>query len=483
MKKILTKICLFILGVALVVSPFSIFMIVANSQPHIYSKTYYAALVDKVHNLRSHKNDKKIILVGGSNVAFGFNSKLIEEEFPEYKVVNFGLYAMLGTKIMMDLALDYVNEGDMVFISPEINSQSTSLFFDGESTLKALEDDMSIIQSLPKDNRDNVIGNYFEFVTNRGKQDGIIDPGKTVYRRNNFNEYGDVHYEGKDSNGVLFQDGNRMAVHYDPGMMIDYSYSIDQSFIDYINEYNNSIKKKNAKMFYAFSPVNELAVKDKVETPIDYYWSLRRSLSCDVIGNPIEYIMDPHYFYDSNFHLNNNGAKYRSLLFMNDIKRDVLKLNKIEPFDIPPKPDYPEQDAYVDNGFSGYYDYELVNDDYVITAVKENYRNLTTLTTPTIYNEKPVRVITRNAFNGCNDVESIIITDNIAVLENGSFNGTPKLTSIYLTQLHPSNLIVDYQKGLFEEKKDVTIYVPASALSEYQADYNWTNYSELLKGY
>ena len=483
MKKVLTKICLFVLGVLLVLTPFGIFFLVANSQPHIYSKTYYAALVDKVQRLDSLKNEKKIILIGGSNVAFGFNSQLIEEEFPEYKVVNFGLYAMLGTKIMMDLALSSVNEGDMVFISPEINPQSTSLYFDPTSTLKAIEDNMDIMNRLPKDNKNSVIGSYFDFVVSKSKLDQAIDPGETVYRRNNFNEYGDVQYASRDSNGVLFQDRNRMPVHYDPGMIIDYSYSIDRSFTNYINNFGSFVKKKKAKLFYAFSPVNELAIKDKTEAPIEYYWALRQSLSCDVIGNPIEYIIDPHYFYDSNFHLNNSGAIFRTLLFINDIKRDVLKLSKIESYDVSPKPDYPEQDTYIDNGFSDYYDYESVNDDYAIVSVKNDYRNLVTLTTPTIYNERPVRIVSRNAFDGCYNVESIIITDNIAVIENGSFNGTPHLNAIYLTQLHPSDIIVDYQKGLFEDNKDVFIYVPASALSEYQADYNWSNYSELLKGY
>ena len=186
----------------MVLSPFGVFVLYGSNQPHIYSKTYYAALVDKVNYLESVKTEKKIILVGGSNVAFGFNSELLENEFPEYKVVNFGLYAMLGTKIMMDLALDYINDGDLVFVIPEINSQSTSLYFNAESTLKALEDDMNIIKKLPKDNRDAVIGSYFDFVKERKKIKEVIIP-KGVYQRDNFNQYGDVFYEEVDETKLL----------------------------------------------------------------------------------------------------------------------------------------------------------------------------------------------------------------------------------------------------------------------------------------
>lgn len=483
MKKILIKICLFILGVALVVSPFGIFMIVANSQPHIYSKTYYAALVDKVHNLRSHKNDKKIILVGGSNVAFGFNSKLIEEEFSEYKVVNFGLYAMLGTKIMMDLALESVNEGDMVFISPEINSQSTSLFFDGESTLKALEDDMSIIQSLPKDNRDNVIGNYFEFVINRGKQDGVIEPSG-VYQRQNFNAYGDISYSELDENGIAYRSRNRMALHYDPTMMVDYSYTVDQTFYDYVNSYNNLITKKSAKLYYSFSPVNDKSVTNK-ESVNDYYWSIRKNLACDVVGNPIDYIIDSHYFYDSNFHLNDAGAIYRSYLFVQDVYRDILKTSKSPSFDIPDEP------PYVDEGSSGEdsetakcFKYEDYEDSLIISKVQSDYLDEDNIVLPEYANGKRVVGIGKDAFKGCTTINNIVIPNNIKILMDGCFGNCASLTKVYIETYEPDDIIVSYTGSMIEGvTESFKIYIHNESYDLFIANYYWANYSSYFERY
>ena len=60
---------------------------------------------------------KKIVIVGGSSVAFGFDSQKIEQAFPGYKVVNFGLYADLGTKVMLDLSEDHISEGDIVIVA------------------------------------------------------------------------------------------------------------------------------------------------------------------------------------------------------------------------------------------------------------------------------------------------------------------------------------------------------------------------------
>ena len=152
MIKTLKRIIIFVLAVIAIILPFGVFALVFSVQPHIYSKTYYAALVDKVNYLESVKGKKKIILIGGSNVAFGFDSKTLEKTFPDYKAVNFGLYAMLGTKIMLDLAIDSVGKGDIVFIIPEISEQSMSLYFNPISTLKAVEDNFNIINKLPKEN-------------------------------------------------------------------------------------------------------------------------------------------------------------------------------------------------------------------------------------------------------------------------------------------------------------------------------------------
>lgn len=483
MKKFLVKISLFILGIALAFTPFGIFMLVGHSQPHIYSKTYYAALVDKVHYLESIKNEKKIILVGGSNVAFGFNSKLIEGEFPEYKVVNFGLYAMLGTKIMMDLALEYVGPEDMVFLSPEINTQSTSLYFDPLSTLKATEDDESIIFKLPKDNRESTIGKYFSFVKERGEYNSPIEPSG-VYQRKNFNKYGDINYSETDFEGILYRSRNRMILHYDPTMMVDYSYSIDQSFFDYVNEFNEAINKKQAKLYYTFSPVNDLSVIDQ-EKASNYYWNIREKLACQTIGNPNEYIIDPHYFYDSNFHLNDSGAIYRTYYFVKDIYRDIYLKSQLPKFDIPEKPSYVEIDPgdVDDDPNVVYFNLKEEESGYVVTGLKDNALDYEELRLPEVYDHKYVIGISPYAFEGSH-LKRITIPNSYRFFENKAFDNCLSLTRVYLETITPSNLVVDYLGGLLNNiSNEFKFMVPIQSLNSYKVDYNWQFYREYLLGY
>lgn len=483
MKKVITKILLFVIGVSLVLSPFVIFSIAANSQAHVYQNTYYAALVDKVHNLQRLKNEKKIVLVGGSNVAFGFNSELLEKEFPEYKVVNFGLYAMLGTKIMMDLAIDYIHEGDMVIVIPEINPQSTSLFFDPDSTLKALEDDMNIIWSLPKDNRESAFGAYFNFVAERSKQSKVIEPSG-VYQRKNFNKYGDISYTELDGNGILYRAANRMTLHYDPTMMVDYSYTIDTSFFDYLNTYNETILKKKAHLYYSFSPVNEKSA-EKIESLSDYYWQLRTNLACNVIGNPSEYLIDPHYFYDSNFHLNDAGAIYRSYLLAQDIYRDIYKTADKPGFSIPEKPSYADEgDAGEDSETANYFTYTEYEDSLLISGISAEHVDDETIDIPAVAKGKKVVGIAENAFKACTNINNLVIPSTIAILMDGCFGNAPSLTRVVIETRNPSDIIVSYTGSMTRGvSEDFKIYIHREFFTDFATDYYWGAYSSFFVGY
>ena len=70
--------------------------------PDAYSETFLGELGEKYRLLKNTDNPK-IVIIGGSSVAFGIDSAEIEGA-TGMKVVNFGLYATLGTKLMTDLA-------------------------------------------------------------------------------------------------------------------------------------------------------------------------------------------------------------------------------------------------------------------------------------------------------------------------------------------------------------------------------------------
>lgn len=491
MKKCVNKIVIFILGVLFILTPFLSLFIYGENQINIYSETYYAALVDKVNLLEKHKNDKKIILIGGSNVAFGFDSKLIEEEFPEYKVINFGLYAALGTKLMVDLSKNYINENDMVFVIPEISSQSMSLYFNPMNTLKAIEEKKEIFSYLEEENKKQVFYSYFDFIFERGKySEKIVSSG--VYQRKNFNSYGDIYYTEKDGDNQLLRSMNRMGnLHHDPSMLIDFSFEIDFKFIEYLNDFYEFVCSKNANVYYAFCPVNDLATTKQDEELekecVDFYWKIKKTLKMDVIGNPLEYLMDSHYFYDSNFHLNDSGAIARTYLFIQDIYREIFMNTNRPKFDLPEKPDYPKVSVEGEDSLTvGCFNYKDNGDSYSIVNIKEEFMQLPEIVVPIVKDKKPIIGIEKEAFKNSNLEKIVIPSLGInTYFSNGAFDCCSNLKEIYLEEMNPGNINVSYTGELFSENtsENLKIYVPRDSLELYKSDYFWSVYSNKLEAY
>ena len=131
-----TKI-LAILACIAILLPFLVIGGVVFALPSQYDKTFLGALRDKYDRLTSLE-EPKIVIIGGSSTAFGLDSGMIGEH-TGMPVVNFGLYASLGTKAMIDLARRHIGEGDIVVLAPEMDPQTLSLYFNEESMWQALD--------------------------------------------------------------------------------------------------------------------------------------------------------------------------------------------------------------------------------------------------------------------------------------------------------------------------------------------------------
>ena len=79
----------------------------------------HAAAIDKERLLRDAPSPR-VVLVGGSAMAFGVDSEALAEDLGgDYRVVNMGLHAGLGLDFLLNETLDGLREGDVVVISPE----------------------------------------------------------------------------------------------------------------------------------------------------------------------------------------------------------------------------------------------------------------------------------------------------------------------------------------------------------------------------
>ncbi len=135
------------------------FLICGFGLPVQFGDTFMGELKSKYERLKE-TSGKRIVLVGGSGVAFDCDSALMDDFFPSYEIVNFGMYAGLGTKAVMDLSENYIHEGDIVILSPEQSEQTFSDYFNGEYMWQAADGAFGMLRDLKSENFEAMLGNF-----------------------------------------------------------------------------------------------------------------------------------------------------------------------------------------------------------------------------------------------------------------------------------------------------------------------------------
>ena len=442
----------------------------------VYGQTFLGELAPKFDRLNGIE-EPKIIIVGGSNVAFGLDSQLLSRHVG-MPVVNFGLYATLGTKLMMDVSKSNINPGDIIVLAPEMDEQTLSLYFNAEAALQGMESDWSMLRHIPEENRADLMGGVYEYVTAKIKylREGVLDPAG-VYNRDSFNEYGDIVYP---------RPHNTMLLGYDPNMTIRLTPAlVDPEFARYVNDYTAYCEALGATVYFSFPPMNASATEASTteDTLFDFSSYLYNTLDCKVIGNVNDYIIEENYFYDSNFHLNDSGVILRTSLLAHDINRarGIPAQIAISVPEAPPRPVTEAIRTEADALLSTYFTYVEYGGGYAVSGVSEEGRKLSALTLPGTYDGKAVLAIERGAFAGCDKLLKLTLSQNTAQLMDGAFADCPNLKMVCLPHGSPEGISVG--NGLMEDAAgDIKLVLGSrEAFEAFVADYFWSQYGQYME--
>lgn len=459
--------------------------------PSVYDETFIGELGDK-YELLKETDEPKIVIIGGSSVAFGIDSALIEEKLG-MKVVNFGLYANLGTKLMLDLSKANINEGDIVIIAPEMSEQTLSLYFNSETAMQAIDGNPSMLRYIDKDNYEALIGASWKLAYEKVNYlvSGTRPENSGAYKKENFNEYGDNVFDRPYNE--MTETTNVINLSF----RTDYTDSAEteyEEFIAYINKYVSFAERKGATVYYSMCPMNEAALGEKNNDDViyGYYRNLVNSLDCRVISNVNDYIMDEGYFFDSEFHLNNAGVTVRTVKLIDDIKRERDIYTVTVPKDeLPAAPGFkPAEIKGEDKGEDPYFLMEEIEGKsgkyYKIVGVTEEGRRQSSLTVPDIVNGLPVSVIGANAFNGCDALTELMIGKNINAIQGMALNGAVSLKALILPDgTEPGDISVPNRtsESLITDGEccsELKIYVDEDKYGVFAGDYFWGDYGGYL---
>lgn len=469
MKKTLLCSCALLIA-ALILLP-TILLLSAFALPAQYAQTFLGEMPDKLRLLESTPG-KRIVIIGGSSVPFALNSALLEEQLPEYRTVDFGMYADMGTVVMLDWAKSEIHPGDLFIIAPEQNAQALSCYVGGENIWQASDGNFRQLSMLPSRRWEALAAAFPAFA---GKKLGYSLVGtpepEGVYAKSSFNPYGDIDYPDRVYN-ILFQG-------YDPNNTILFSHDvIAQDFIDELNDFAREVYAQGGKVLYHFSPMNAAALAPSTTQADvdDYYDYIQNQLLFPILGDPNRCILDSGWFYDSNFHLNASGATVFTKLMAEDIK---LYLEDTSPTDIslPAMPVPPAALTQGDNSDAGLFTYRWENGGWVAEGLTDGGRTKTELVVPTHYQGELVTGIDRDLFAGNTTIVQITLQPNVRTLYDGMFRGCSRLQKLILTGEQPSDYAVG--NGLMDGARFM-IYVPDCAVNNYRRNYFWQTYDAYL---
>ena len=401
------------------------FLICGFGLPVQFGDTFMGELKSKYERLKE-TSGKRIVLVGGSGVAFDCDSALMDDFFPSYEIVNFGMYAGLGTKAVMDLSENYIHEGDIVILSPEQSEQTFSDYFNGEYMWQAADGAFGMLRDLKSENFEAMLGNFPRFALEKLNyvMKGQKPQTDSIYQKKSFNTYGDIELDTCREN--ILPNG------YDVNQKVRFTEDVVQpEFMDYMNDWAKRLEKKGAVVWYRYCPVNKLSVED-MDDLAAYDVFLRQKLDFPVIGNPENSLMEAEWFFDTNFHLNQPGKEVNTMQLIRDMKA-MLGDDRAVTVELPEKP---------------HRTWGEVSAETRIWTAKDS-----------------------ETYQG---EETIVIPENVTQIEDYAFSNCAGLKQIVLEQKDPSKCIVGQH---LLDGTGAEILVPQMSVDSYKRNYFWSVYA------
>ena len=320
LKRIITYLVTIIL---LVLSPILILVGLIYTYPDYHAYAYSRAIQVQYNYLKETQGEERIIFVGTSSLTYGIDAQTVQDALGK-TIVTFGNYGAMGNVAMLDWCEDLIQEGDIVIYMYDIYDAAMRVYFSADITLEGIYRNVEMFNKLSLENKTKVLSVLPQYLYNnissyREKQTipKYADINAPAFTLLNFNEKGWYSY---------YRSGNIMALGYEPDSVTWISpLLVKEEFTSEVNEWASSLKKKGAQVYFSYGPVNDLSRhKLSTDTLIDKFMEeWEKQIGITSINDMKDCYLPSSYFYDGNFHLNSEGAKYFTSYMIRNIETQL----------------------------------------------------------------------------------------------------------------------------------------------------------------
>ena len=278
---------------------------------------YLSSLIDKRERLASLEKPR-LIFVGGSNLMFGIDSQYIEKE-TDCAVVNMGVNAALGLDFILADIESKISTDDLIVLSLEYGFFLEDLA-EAPSLWHALEAAPENIRALGLCKIPWMLDNGLYPIRQVARRPFVGRPEMDdLYTRENVNDWGDIAHRPERYN-------KRIGL---PRPIKEEEVALDRA-IARITLFRERAAKRGAKVVMLYPYLPESYIEDRS----GLYNSVHHALSKEcfmVIGKPEEASLHDKYFYDTYYHLTEEGSAIRSERVAEQLKPIVRLMTHKQP--------------------------------------------------------------------------------------------------------------------------------------------------------
>lgn len=311
------------LGITLIMTFLLLFLTVYGvicEKKDVFSSSYQSLIQDKYRILKQ-TNEPKLILVGGSNLAFGLNQSMLEEE-TGYKVASLGLHGGFGQLFPSELAKENINAGDVVLLAYEY-TWLEDIGFDHLGTdmvMSGIDHHVSMYKHIPLRKWPSFLGYLFTYANVKN----TYQPAQGIYSSQAFDR----------------QSGQMVALRKDPmpysaevfGTLDITNPAISEKSVDYLRKYKEYIEKKGARVYFVSVPIVEDALIGEKTNLLRVKELEEELIGIAYLSNPTQYVYPKEWMSDALYHCNSEGEQIRTKMLIDDLKNNGIVLNESHSF-------------------------------------------------------------------------------------------------------------------------------------------------------
>ncbi|WP_259014915.1 hypothetical protein [Emticicia fluvialis] len=280
--------------------------------------SYTASIIEKYGRLKALPSPK-IVLVAGSNFAYGINSQMIQDSL-HLPVVNMAMHYNYGSDFMLRQIEPQLHKGDIVVMGFEYIVESKgnigekitmARMYPGAARWFNYESPMQYL----KENAIARIGNM-RLTIDRFLSNDIapsIEDTTSIFFRRAINKYGD-----------LISHLNNPSLKVIPPAILDDSTSMLPAIAD-MNHFYSRVSKNGVIVYYTFPSYARSSYKADKPVLDRLNKQLTEGLMFPVLGKQQDFIFDDSLCQDMVYHLNAKGRNLRTGLLIGLMKKEMNK--------------------------------------------------------------------------------------------------------------------------------------------------------------